>query len=62
MRLRDRVAVVTGGSGIGAASALAMTREGARVIVADIDEAGARATAAAIEKEGGEALAMRADV
>jgi len=63
MRLRDRVAVVTGaGSGIGAASALAMAREGARVIVADIDEAGARATAAAIEKEGGQALAVRADV
>ena len=50
------------GSGIGAASALAMAREGARVIVADIDEAGARATAAAIEKEGGQALAVRADV
>jgi 3-oxoacyl-[acyl-carrier protein] reductase len=63
MRLKDRVAVVTGaGSGIGAASALAMAREGARVIAADIDEAGARATAAAIEKDGGQALAMRADV
>jgi 3-oxoacyl-[acyl-carrier protein] reductase len=63
MRLKDRVAVVTGaGSGIGAASALAMAREGARVVVADIDEAGARATAAAIEKAGGQALAMRADV
>jgi 3-oxoacyl-[acyl-carrier protein] reductase len=63
MRLKDRVAVVTGaGSGIGAASALAMAREGARVIVADIDEAGARATVAAIEKDGGQALAVRADV
>ena len=63
MRLRDRVAVITGaGSGIGAASALAMAREGARVVVADIDEAAARATAGAIEKEGGQALAVRADV
>ena len=63
MRLKERVAVVTGaGSGIGAASALAMAREGARVIAADIDEAGARATAAAIEEDGGQALAMRADV
>jgi 3-oxoacyl-[acyl-carrier protein] reductase len=63
MRLRDRVAVITGaGSGIGAASALAMAREGARVVVGDIDEAGARATAAAIEKDGGQAMAVRADV
>ena len=63
MRLRDRVAVVTGAaSGIGAASALAMAREGARVVVADIDEAGARQTVTAIEKEGGQALAVRADV
>jgi len=63
MRLRDRVAVITGaGSGIGAASALAMAREGARVVVADIDEAAARATAAAIEKDGGQAMAVRADV
>jgi 3-oxoacyl-[acyl-carrier protein] reductase len=63
VRLKDRVAVITGaGSGIGAASALAMAREGARVIVADIDEAGARATVAAIEKDGGQAVAVRADV
>ena len=63
MRLRDRVAVITGaGSGIGAASALAMAREGARVVVADIDEAAARATAAAIEKDGGQAMAVRVDV
>jgi 3-oxoacyl-[acyl-carrier protein] reductase len=63
MKLQDRVAIVTGaGSGIGAASAAAMAREGARIIVADIDEAGAKATAAAIEKNGGRALALTVDV
>jgi len=63
MRLKDRVAIVTGGgSGIGAASALAMAREGGRVIVADIDPAGAKATAGAIEQDGGQAIAMAVDV
>jgi 3-oxoacyl-[acyl-carrier protein] reductase len=63
MRLEDRVAVITGaGSGIGAASALAMAREGARVLVVDIDEAGAKRTAEAIEREGGQAAAAHADV
>ena len=39
MRLDGRVAVVTGaGSGIGAASALAMAKEGARVVVVDLNE------------------------
>ena len=63
MRLADRVAVVTGaGSGIGAASALAMAQEGARIVVADIDEAGIQRTVTAIEKAGGQALGVRADV
>lgn len=63
MRLKDRVAVVTGaGSGIGAAAAVAMAADGARVVVADINEAGAKATAEQIEKAGGRALALRADV
>jgi 3-oxoacyl-[acyl-carrier protein] reductase len=63
MRLTDRVVVVTGaGSGIGAASALAMAREGARVLAVDIDEAGAKATAETIEREGGQAAAAHADV
>lgn len=63
MKLVDRVTIVTGGgSGIGAASALAMAREGARVLVADLNESGAKATAEAIEKAGGRAAAVRADV
>ncbi len=63
MRLTDRVAIVTGGaSGIGAASALAMAREGARVLVVDLNEAGASTTVEQIEKARGQAAAVRADV
>ncbi len=63
MKLAERVAVVTGaGSGIGAASAVAMAAEGARVVVADIDAAAAKATVQRIEQQGGRALALAADV
>lgn len=63
MRLAGRVAIITGaGSGIGAASARAMAAEGARVVAADLNEAGAKATVEQIEQAGGRALAVRADV
>src|SRR5256884_7745202 len=63
MRLDGRTAVITGaGSGIGAASALAMAKEGARVVVVDLNEASAKATVEQIERAGGQALAVRADV
>lgn len=63
MTLEGKVALVTGGaSGIGKGSALALARAGARVVVADRNEAGARVTAAAIENDGGQALALGADV
>ena len=63
MKLKDRVAVVTGGgSGIGAASAIAFAAEGARVMVVDLDETGAKRTVEAIEKGGGRAIALYGDV
>src|SRR5712691_9337769 len=63
MKLEGRVAVVTGGgSGIGAAAALAFAREGARVVVTDVNEAGAKVVLEQIEKAGGQGLALRADV
>jgi len=63
MRLEDKVAIVTGaGSGIGAATAVAMAAEGARVVVADVNEAGAKTTVQKIEAAGGRAVAMTADV
>ena len=63
MRLKDKVAIITGaGSGIGAATAVAMAAEGARVVVADVNEAGAKTTVQKIEGAGGHAVAMTADV
>ncbi|HZS33045.1 MAG TPA: glucose 1-dehydrogenase [Methylomirabilota bacterium] len=63
MKLADRVALVTGaGSGIGRSAALLFAREGARVGAVDVREAAAKETAEAIERAGGHALALRADV
>ena len=63
MRLPDKVAIVTGGaSGLGRGIALALAREGARVAVVDLNEAGARDTVEAIAKDGGQAVAWRADI
>jgi NAD(P)-dependent dehydrogenase (short-subunit alcohol dehydrogenase family) len=60
---RNKVAIVTGGgSGIGEALCMALTRRGARVVVADINGADAGRVAAAITESGGQATASTVDV
>lgn len=62
-RFQDQVALVTGGGqGIGEATLRRLAQEGARVVVADINPAGAEAVAERIRAEGGEALAVTCDV
>ena len=62
-RLDGKVCVITGaGSGIGRASALLFASEGARVIVADVDRAGADETVEQIRAAGGNASVVIADV
>jgi NAD(P)-dependent dehydrogenase (short-subunit alcohol dehydrogenase family) len=63
LELSGRTAVVTGGaSGIGRALALAFTRAGARVVVADLDEPGMADVVSTVHAMGGQALAVRTDV
>ena len=61
--LDGRIALVTGGgSGIGRASAIAFAREGAKVVVADVNVEGGEETVHSIEDAGAEAVFVRADV
>lgn len=62
-RVAGKVALVTGSaSGIGRVTAETLAREGARIALVDLDLAGAERVAESIRAEGGEALALRADV
>ncbi len=63
MRLKDKVAIVTGGGqGIGQATCEIFAREGAKVVVADINDQAAHATAEKITAAGGQALAVYVNV
>jgi 3-hydroxybutyrate dehydrogenase len=63
MRLKNKVAIVTGAaSGIGKEVARTLAREGARVVIADLDHEGADAAARDIKAAGGKALGIAMDV
>jgi meso-butanediol dehydrogenase/(S,S)-butanediol dehydrogenase/diacetyl reductase len=63
VRLKDKVAIVTGGgAGIGEAIALKYAQEGARVVVAEINPERGQSTVQAIHKQGGEGVFAQTDV
>jgi NAD(P)-dependent dehydrogenase (short-subunit alcohol dehydrogenase family) len=63
MRLQDRIAIVTGGAqGIGRALALGLAIEGAHVVIGDVKQEAAEATAAEVRLLDRRSLAVRSDV
>ena len=63
MKLKDKVAVITGAaSGMGKAMALLFAEEGARVVVADIDDTGGKQTVDEINLSNGKAIFVHTDV
>src|SRR6202043_1835960 len=62
-QIDGKVTIVTGGaSGIGAASATTLAREGAKVVVTDVDDAGGQAVVGKLGSAGGEAIYLHQDV
>jgi 3-oxoacyl-[acyl-carrier protein] reductase len=63
MRLNEKIAVITGGAqGIGRATALGMAREGAKLVIADLQGEKAQSVANEVEKSGAEAIGLAVDV
>ncbi len=62
-RVKGKVAIITGAaSGIGRATALLMAKEGAKVVIGDINEVGGKKVAEEIKHDGGEAIFVKQDV
>ncbi len=62
MELKDKVALITGSaSGIGESSALLFAREGAKVVITDIDGENGNKVLKKIKNEGGEAIFIKAN-
>lgn len=63
MRLKDKVAIVTGGAaGIGQATAQVFAEEGAKVLIADVDDKAGEETVRGIQSSGGTARFVLADI
>lgn len=63
MKLNNKVALITGSaSGMGKGEALAFAKEGAKVVVADLNFEGAQKVVREIEENGGQALAVEVDI
>lgn len=63
MRLKDKVAIITGaGRGIGKATAIKFAREGAKLLICDLNEADLAEAAREIGEIGGEVITMKVDV
>lgn len=63
MRLKNKVSLITGaGSGMGRAASILFAKEGARVVVSDVNAAAGSETVEMAKSEGGEAVFVKADV
>lgn len=63
MRLKDKVAIITGGAeGIGKAYALGFAKEGAKIVVADINLPASKTLVEVLKSQGNDALAVKTDV
>ncbi|HCE46923.1 MAG TPA: hypothetical protein DET40_25535 [Lentisphaeria bacterium] len=63
MNFKDRIAIMTGAaSGMGLLSAQELVKEGAKVLLTDVNKEAVEAAAAGIRKDGGEAIGLQVDV